>query len=207
MSDSLDDFLQKANTSMNIHPIYNGRVSELSYISNFIRDNAVKEGPNTVTPEYIYALYCEQNRPPIARRKFTAYLRSFFKTYKTRNIIFFRLDTKPFKMPEGWTIWKELNQNRFKYQKTKFKNIKHTPEGWMIFIELTLGRKLFGFVNKEKEAARLADKAAWFYYGPYYDKFNYPSSVEDLTNEDPELQRLLQLKKVEADGPQKKESL
>lgn len=191
---------------MDVSKIYNGKASELSYINNFIRDNGIQEGPNTITPDYIYALYCEQNRPPIARRKFTAYLRSFFKTYKTRNIIFFRLDNKPFRLPEGWTIWKELGQTKFKYQKTKFRNIKHTPEGWMIFVELTLGRKLFGFVAVEKEAAKLADKVAWFYYGPLYDKFNYPSLVEGLTNDDPELRALLQLKKVE-DGSQKKETL
>lgn len=186
---------------MDVSAVYNGRASELSYINNFIRDNSIQEGPNTVTPDYIYTLYCEQNRPPIARRKFTAYLKSFFKVYKTRNIIFFRLDNKPFKMPEGWTIWKMLGQTKFKYQKTKFKNIKHTPEGWLIFIELTLGRKIFGWVEKERDAARLADKVAWFYYGPLYNKFNYPSSVEGLTNEDPELKALLQLKKVENDNP------
>ena len=203
---SLEDFLSKANTNMDPSVVHNGKVSEMSYINNFIRDNDIKEGPNTVTPNYIYALYCEQNRPPIARRKFTAYLKSFFKHYNTRNIIFFRLDPKPFKLPEGWTIWKHLGQSKFKYQKTKFSNIKHTPEGWMIFVELTLGRKLFGWADKEKEAARLADKVAWFYYGPLYDKFNYPNSVKGLTNDDPELQDLLQLKKAK-DGPQKKESI
>jgi hypothetical protein len=203
---SLEDFLSKANATMDLSKVHNGKASEFSYIANFIRDNSIVEGPNTVTPDYIYALYCEQNRPPIARRKFTAYLRSFFKTHKTCNIIFFRLDPTPFKLPEGWTIWKELGQTKFKYQKTKFSNIKHTPEGWMIFVELTLGRKIFGWADKEKEAARLADKAAWFYYGPLYDKFNYPSSVEGLTNDDPELQDMLQLKKV-GHGAQKKESL
>ncbi len=206
---SLDDFLSKANQNLTVSKVHLGKVSEASHVANFIKDNSITESGNTktVTPVYIYALYCEQGRPPIKRRRFTAYLKTFFKQYKSANKIFFRLDPKPFKMPENYSIFKELNQWHYKYQKTKFNNIKHTPEGWMIFLEVTTGRKIFGFDTKESKAAKLADKAAWFYYGPYYDKFNYPSLVKDLTPEDPELISLLQLKKADSHGPQKKETL
>lgn len=205
MSKSLDDFLAEADRHRAIGPI--AKISEESHIYNFIKDNDIKEGKSTVPPRYIYALYCEQNRPAIKAKTFSMYFKAFFKKHFTADKTFYRLDPKPFNMPENYSIWKEFSYNKFKYKKTKFNNIKSTPEGWMIYLEIKQGRKIFGFCQTENAAARKADKLAWFYYGPNYEKFNFKNNIQNFKEEDPELQGLLTLKKVAEDGPSKKESL
>lgn len=206
MSKTIDEFLAEANRIREIGPIDNAKISEESHIYNFIKDNGIKEGKNTVPIRYIYALYCEQNRPAIRAKRFAMYFKNFFKKYFTADKTFYRLDGTPFNLPKNYTIWKELSVSKFQYKKTKYNNIKSTPEGWMIFLEIQQGRKVFGFCKSETLAAKRADKIAWFYYGPSYEKFNFRELVIDFKDTDPELQNLLTLKK-DSDGKTKKESL
>ncbi len=206
MIKSLDELLSQANETRVIR-IPNAKVAEESHIFNFIKDNDIKEGTATVPMRFIYALYCEQHRPPIKGKRFSMYFRLFFKKHFSADKSFYRLDPTPFGMPEGYTIWKELGQNKWKYKKTKYQNIKSTPDGWMIYLEVQGGRQIFGFERNEQKAAKLADKILWFYYGPNYTKFNFRKEVLSLTEEDPQLQALLNLKKDNSDRTQKKESL
>ncbi len=206
MSKSLDDILSSASDHRTAR-VHNAKVAEESHIFNFIKDNDIKVGTCAVPMQYIYALYCEQFRPPIKGKRFSMYFKLFFEKKFSADRCFYRLDPTPFKMPENWTLWKEIGQNKWKYKKTKFNNIRSTPDGWMIYIDVQGGRKIIGFEHHESKAALYADKVLWFYYGPNYTKFNFKSSIKGLSEADPDLQRLLTLKKVKNDSPQEKESL
>ncbi len=197
----LDQVLAEAGK----HRIRHHKISEQSHIQNFINDNEIKEGTSTVPVKYVYALYCDQLRPPIARRRFTMYFKTFFKRHNTASKHFYRLDPSPFNMPENYSIWKEQWQRKFIYKKTKYNNIKSTPEGWMIYLNVLTGRKIFKFESDEIRAARTADLVAWFYFGPDYKKFNFPTKAK-LIKEDDELLALLRLKK-DMDDKQQKETL
>ncbi len=204
MSDSFSDYL----TEESKHRVFNHKASELNFIKMFIAENDIKIGTFAVPSKYVYALYCEQARPPLAWRRFTMYFATFFERKNTGDKWFYRLDPKPFNIPEGYTIWKDKIQNKFKYKKTKYCNIKSTPEGWMAYLNMPNngGRKIFGFHKQELKAAQLIDRAAWFYFGPEYNKFNFPLTIKNI-KEDDVLLKLLQLKKVDQDDPSKKESL
>jgi len=122
MTNSLDTFLQKASDDVGGH---NFNIKQMNHIDKFIQDNNIKEGTFAVPMKMIYDLYCDQERPPIRSRTFTRYFTKFFKRKKARlSVFYFSLDPKPFKIPQGWTLWKHLNASRFKYRKSKYNNIK-----------------------------------------------------------------------------------
>jgi len=176
MSNELDDFLSKLN-STGVLSKPNAKVKEISHIHNFIVDNDIKVGKFAVPPKYIYGLYCEQQRPPIKPKTFSKYFRTFFKKGFSADKVFYRLDPVPFKMPAGYTLWKEMNLSKFQYKKTKYSNIKSTPDGWMVYLEFTEGRKIFTFLPSEKKAAGLADRLAVFYFGENYPKLNFKNRI------------------------------
>ena len=202
MSNQLDKILSEANRFHNVDSKVTGDINELSYISSFIEDNEIVAGPTAIDAVPIYALYCDQNRPPIARRRFTHFFGNFFPQHKTGNLIFYRLVISPFKVGKGYTVWKEVaRRKRFKYQTTKFNNIKSTPEGWMVYLEINDYRKILGFIENEVRAARLADQAAMFYFGPNYPKLNF--KYRKQFQETPELLALLQGKLHRYESSQK----
>lgn len=205
MSKSLDDILSSANEHR-VERVSHAKVAEESHIYNFIKDNNITEGPDTVPVRFIYALYCDQHRPGIKPKRFSMYFKNYFKKHYSADKSYYRLNRAPFNMPEGYTIWKEQGQRKWKYKKTKYNNLKSTPNGWMIYLEVQGGRQIFGFEGDEVRAAKLADKILWFYYGPNYTKFNFPKDVRTLTEQDPELLELLTLQK-DTYGPQKKDSV
>ncbi len=179
-------------------------IKQLNYIFNFIKDNDIKAGATAVPIKYIYMLYCDQQRPVIRRRRFAYYFKKFFPHKAAAHRVYFRLDPSPFKMPAGYTIWKEQAADKFKFKKSKFHNIKHTPDGWMIYLDLPAGRKLFQALKSESKAARMADKLAYFYFGPDYNKFNFKKKE---FFEDAVLLTLLQQGKLRENDPQEKETI
>ncbi len=202
----LDDILSTAN-QQRTEKVFHARVAEESHIFNFIRDNSIQEGKTAIPMRFIYALYCEQHRPPIKGKRFAMYFKTFFKKYFSGPKTFYRLDPKPFNLPQNYGLWKELRKFNWKYEKTKYRNIKSTPDGWMIYLDIQGGREIYGFDKVERRAARTADKILWFYYGPQYSKFNFPKQVINLTDSDPELQALLTLKKDEHEQASKEKSV
>lgn len=203
MSD-INQFLEQVSNKR----IWNHKASEFNNVKMFIEENHIKIGTFAVPNKYVYATYCEQNRPPMSRRRMMAYFNTFFKRVNSGAKFFYRLDPTPFNIPEGYTIWKDFVQQTFQYKKTRHYNIKSTPEGWMVFLDMPNdgGRKIFGFYALQSRAAHVADRVAWFYFGPKYLKFNYPKKSK-LIKEDDELLGFLQLKKEAMDDPSKKESI
>ncbi len=167
---SLDDILSQVNSAAGEK---NYNIKQMNYIHSFIKDNDIKTGTTAMSMKYIYALYCEQERMPIRKNTFTRYFKKFFPFKEVGHRAYFRLDPTPFKMPQGWTIWKEISVSKFKYKKSRFKNIKSTPEGWLVYLDLPGGRHLYSFHRSEVEAAKKADSLALFYFGPTYKNFNY----------------------------------
>lgn len=204
MSKTLDDILSTANAH-GIQRLHNAKVAEESHIFNFIKDNDVKEGSAALPVRFIYALYCEQNRPGIKRRRFSMYFKLFFRKRITGAKTYYRLDPTPFNIPQNYTIWKEQGQKRWKYKKTKYNNIKSTPEGWMVYLEVKGGRQVYAFMGSEPKAALAADRVTWFFYGPNYTKFNFPKEVINFKETDLELLELLTLEKDAYDKTSKKE--
>jgi hypothetical protein len=188
MSQNFDDILSDINKNRDINLKYSDN-SRINYIQNFIKDNNIVEGKDAVPVIYIYSLYCEQLRPPMPRRSFAKLFKTLFKRQNAGKIHFYRLDRTPFKMPANYTIWKELGKFKFEYKKSKFKNIKHTPEGWMVYLDYETGRRIYGFYKTPIKAARIADQIALFYYGPNYDKLNFSDTK---LKEDAKLLEILQ---------------
>lgn len=196
---NLDDFLQKANDRQ-----VKGHFSikELSWIDTFIKENNIKEGETALPNRFIYALYCLQERPGIKPRKFGNLFKTFFKHRKAGNYIYYRLDPTPFNIPAHYSFWRELTYKKFNYKKTKFHNIKSTPDGWMVYLDFPQGRQIYGFFGAENKAARMADKLAYYFYGDTYKKFNFQDGKYE---EDEVLLQLLRQGKSRSNEPEKTE--
>lgn len=200
MSNNFDDLLSDIASKSSLNANFD--IKEISYVESFIKDNKIVVGKSTITPDIIYALYCDQHRPPLARRTFAKYFKTFFTRKFSGNVNFYFLDPVPFNVHPSFSVWKIKALRNFKYLKTKYNNIKHTPEGYMIFIEFgqNQGRRIFGFERSEKKAAQLADQLALYYFGETYPKLNFKNSV---LKEDEVLLNLLS-GKHNKDEPQEK---
>lgn len=154
-------------------------IKEMSFIENFIKENGIVDGKQTVSNKYVYALYCEQNRPPMARRIFGRYFKLFFKRYQTGGLFFYRLNPEPFKLPPGYSVFKGRNLKVYDVPTVKYHNVLWTPDGWIPYVEFEHGRKLLAIQEGLQKAVRIADQAALYYHGPKYPKFNRKSIKEN----------------------------
>lgn len=204
---SFDKILSELNTNRTLK-IENtgGEISNLSDVHNFIIDNSIAEGKTAIPLKYIYATYVEQNRAPIKMNVFGNLFSKFFKKKHTGLGNYYSLEVEPFNLPEKYSFYKEYyNKKKYKYEKTKYRNIQSTPEGWMVKLDMQDGRRIFGFYKNEKTAAKFADLVALFFLGKTA-KLNFKDSKRKYSPEDSTLLSVLTSKEIiDSDNNSEKE--
>jgi hypothetical protein len=176
--DDLDKLLSTLNKSRQGNKVESNRASLLIDMENFIKDNNIKVGPKYVACKYVYALYCEQGRRPMSKRTFSRYFNKFFTKKVFIQFTGYKLEYTPFNLPENYSPWK-VPPKVYDLKKSKFRNILHTPHGWMVYLEVQgKGRVVLDFVKTQEQAAKLADDWAYKYFGPEYKFFNYKKRQE-----------------------------
>ncbi len=158
-------------------------VSRLTWIMDFIKKTNLEPGNTYVFGKDLYALYCSQNNPPLRRKIFTQLFVHFFKIYRNyAGTWVFKLNPAPLNLPLNYSVWRRPPK-KYEIKKTKFKNIQHTPEGWMVYLDIEHRRRFFGWVRGEKFAARAADQCALLYYGENYHNLNFKDSKLDTESQ------------------------
>ncbi len=180
---NIDDILSILNNTK-VSSNWSATNSDFQEIKQFIEDNTIENGSKAIPTKYIYALYVEQERTPIKKGVFSFCFSKFFKSKRSRYGFYYHLNPLPFNLPVNYSMYRELKPN-FKYKKTRYNNIKSTPDGWMLFLDFKEeGRKVFSFIRHETNAAKLADRLAFYYFGPTYKYFNYPNLIKNYTPTD-----------------------
>jgi hypothetical protein len=91
-------------------------------VFNFILNNGIKEGVYNIPQAKIYSLYTNTVANPLPVKLFFKEFRKYFKQMRTNSVRYYKLNRKPFGLPEGFSIYK--TSSGFQKKQKKYKKVK-----------------------------------------------------------------------------------